>query len=288
MASTNRTIVVTGATGLQGGAVARCLLRDGWQVRALTRNASSDKAKSLAALGAEVRQGDMEHAETLAPIFEGAHGVYSVQNNWGIGTEREIQQGKNVADAAKRAGVQHVVYGSAGVGRRDTGVPSWNSKIAVEDYMNSLNLPLTVLIPMAFMELMTDPKYYPQASTWHLMPKLMGASRKVGWLSAGDLGEIAAKAFADPDQYIGKRLSLVSDAKSNDEARAQYTEVLGKKPPRFPMPVWLFKRFVGDDLLIMWRWLHDNDLDFDTSQTKATHPEALTVRDWLIKQRAKS
>ena len=283
----NQTIVVMGATGLQGGAVTRHLLSAGWQVRAVSRNPQSEKAKALSTLGAEVVQGDMDKPDSLAPIFEGAYGLFNVQNPMISGMEGEIRQGKNVADAAKQAGIQHIVYGSAGVGQRETGVPSWESKLVIEDYMRSLDLPLTVLRPMAFMELMSEKKFFPQVSTWQVMPRLMGGSTKVGWLSADDLGFIAAKAFAEPDEFIGKTLQLTSDAQSIDESRALYREVLGKNPPRYPMPVWMFERFgfVGKDLSTMWRWLRTGPLDTNTGPTLALHPNALNVRAWLEKQK---
>jgi uncharacterized protein YbjT (DUF2867 family) len=175
-------IVVTGATGLQGSAVSRQLLAQGWQVRGLTRNARSKKTAALAASGAQVVQGDMADPTTLGPAFAGAYGVYSVQNTMVSGVLGEIQQGKNVANAARQANVQHVVYGyvvygSAGTGACNTGVPSWDSKIVIEDHVKSLGLPLTILRPMAFMELMTDAKFFPHMSTWQVMLALMGRGR---------------------------------------------------------------------------------------------------------------
>ena len=98
--------------------------------------------------------------------------------------------------AVKKVGVQHLVY-AAGVGVVGTGVGSWESKLAVEAHMKALGLPWTVLRPMAFMELMTDKTFYPAVSTWHLMPKLMGADRPVPWLCLDDFGAIAARAFAE-------------------------------------------------------------------------------------------
>ena len=282
-----RTIVVTGATGLQGSAVTRHLLSGGWHVRALTRNPKSAKAQALSALGAEVVQGDMAEPDSLMPIFAGAYGVFSVQNPVISGTEGEISQGKNVADVARQAGVQHLVYGSAGIGVKGTGIPSWESKVVIEEHMKSLGLPLTILRPMAFMELMTEKKFFPPVSAWHLMPALMGSSTKVVWLCTDDLGFIAAKAFAEPGHFIGKKLQLASDVKSIDECRTIYREVMDKNPPRFPMPVWMFERFgfVGKDLSIMWRWLRTGPLDLDTTTTLALHPGALSVRAWLEKQR---
>ena len=287
-ASGPRTIVVTGATGLQGGAVARRLLQDGWQVRGLTRNAAGKRAQALAALGVEVVQGDMAEAESLRPAFEGAYGVYNVQNPFIGGPEAEVRQGKNVADVAKDAGVQHLVYGSAGTGRKGTGVPSWETKLKIEDHMRALDLPLTILRPTAFMELMTHKKFFPPVAAWQVMPKLMGPSRCLPWLCTDDLGVIAARAFADPRSFVGRDLTLASDVRSLDECRSMYLEVMGRNPLRLPMPVWLFGRFgfVGKDLTAMWRWLKTGHVDLDTSPTRAIHPDALTVGNWLSTQKA--
>jgi uncharacterized protein YbjT (DUF2867 family) len=287
-ASGPRTIVVTGATGLQGGAVARRLLENGWQVRGLTRNAASKRARTLRALGADVVQGDMAEAASLRRAFEGAYGIYSVQNPFIGGPEQEIRQGKNVAEVAKDVGVEHLVYGSAGTGRKGTGVPSWETKLQIEDYTKALELPLTILRPTAFMELMTHKKFFPPVAAWQVMPKLMGSSRPLPWLCTEDLGVIGARAFAAPHSFVGKDLTLASDVQSLDECRSIYREVIGTNPRRFPMPVWLFKRFgfVGKDLTTMWRWLRTGHVDLDTSPTRAIHPEALTVGGWLSKQKA--
>jgi hypothetical protein len=109
-----------------------------------------------------------------------------------------VAQGRNVADAAAEAGVCHVVYGSAGPGMPETGVASWDAKLEVAECMRGRGLPLTVLRPMALMELMTDKDLYPPVAAWYLMPRLVGGDRPLPWLSAVDLGAIAARAFADP------------------------------------------------------------------------------------------
>ena len=284
----SQTIVVLGATGLQGGAVTRHLLSDGWRVRAVTRNPKSEKARALSALGTQVVQADMAERASLVPVFEGAYGVFNVQNPIISGVEGEIRQGKNVADVANQVGIRHLVYGSAGTGARGTGIPSWESKLVIEDYMKSLGLPLTILRPMAFMELMTAKKFFPAVSTWHVMPALMGSATKVVWLSVEDLGAIVAKAFAEPEHFIGKELNLTSDVQSIDESRAIYRERFGKNPSRFPMPVLMFERFgfIGKDLSIMWRWLRTNPIDTDTSSTLAIRPNALSVRTWLENQKS--
>ena len=287
-AAGGRIIVVTGATGLQGGAVTRHLLKDGWHVRALTRNAASKQARSLAASGAEVVQGDMGEAVSLRPVFAGAYGVYSVQNPFISGPEAEVRQGKTVADIAKESDVQHLVYGSAGIGKKGTTIPSWETKLLIEDHMKALSLPLTILRPMAFMELMTEKKFFPAVGTWRVMPRLMGDSRRLPWICVDDLGAIAAQAFAAPQRFVGKDLTLASDVQSLSECRALYREVMGRSPPQFPMPIWLFQRFgfVGRDLTTMWRWLRTGDIDLDTAPTRAIHPASLTVRAWLSRQKA--
>lgn len=286
----NRVIVVTGATGLQGSAVTKRLLSDKWPVRALTRNPQSSKAQALAALGAELVQGDMADPGSLLPAFEGAYGVFSVQNPVTSGVEGEIRQGTHVADVASEVGVKHLIYSSAGTGARGTGVPSWESKLVVEAHLKSLGLPLTIFRPMAFMELMTEKKFFPAVSTWHVMPKLMGSSRKVAWLSTDDYGFIVAKAFAEPERFIGREIQLTSDVQSIDECRKIYKDVMGRNPPRFPMPVWIFERFgfIGKDLGIMWRWLQESTIDLDTLPTLTIHPEALHVQAWLEQQKNKA
>jgi uncharacterized protein YbjT (DUF2867 family) len=281
---TTRIIVVTGATGRQGGAVTRSLLERGWRVRALTRDPQSQKARRLSTLGAEVVQGNMQDRRSLEPVFEGAYGAYSVQNSMLNGWEAEVVQGKLVAEVAKAAKLQHLVYGSTGTGQ-PTGIGLWDSKLQIEEHMKMLGIPLTILRPRAFMELMRDKAYYPSVSTWHLMPKLMGETRPLGWISTDDLGVIAANVFASPEQFIGQDISLASDVKSVEACRAIYREVMGKKPSRFPMPKWMFQRFVGTDLTTMWQWLRNGAIDFDTQPTLSLHPDALGVEAWLRTQK---
>jgi uncharacterized protein YbjT (DUF2867 family) len=278
-----KTVVVCGATGRQGGAVSRHLLARGWPVRALTRDPSSSKAKALSDAGAEVVKADMADRSSLDHAFAGAYGVFNVQNPMISGFEGEVRQGTTVADAAKAARVEHVVYGAAGIGSR-TGVPSWDSKVAIEEYMKRVELPLTVLRPNAFMELMTDKAYYPPVAIWHVMVKLMGGGRNVPWLAVDDVGAIAARVFSEPGRFIGSEIPLASEVSSLDETRQVWTEVFGNAPSRFPMPVWLFQRiagYAGKDLPVMWRWLRTHEIPEDTGPTREILPTALQLRDWM-------
>jgi uncharacterized protein YbjT (DUF2867 family) len=278
-----RIIVVCGATGRQGGAVARHLVAAGWSVRGLTRDPDTAKAATLAQRGAYLIKADMADRASLDRAFAGAYGVYNVQNPMISGFDAEVEQGRTVAEAAKAAGVEHVVYGAAGIGRK-TGIPSWDSKVEIEQHMNELGLPLTVLRPNAFMELMTDKAYYPNVAIWHVMVKLMGGDRNVPWLAVDDLGAIAARVFAEPGNFVGRAIPLASELRSLDETRQIWSEVYGKPPSKFPMPVFIFQRiagFAGKDLPTMWRWLRTNEIPEDTEPTRDIHPDALTLRQWM-------
>lgn len=285
MVSADHVIAVCGATGRQGGAVARSLLGTGWNVRALTRRPDSGEAQALSGLGAEVLKADMEDPESLRRAFAGAFGVFSVQNGLVSGFDREVVQGRNVAETAKQAGVAHLVYGAAGTGERGTGIPSWEAKLDIEDHMAQLGLPFTSLRPQAFMELMTDKSYYPAVGTWRIWPRLTGQHKGIAWLAVEDVGVVATAVFADPESYVGKSLVLVADVKSLAECRELYREVTGKHPATFPLPVWLFDRFTRGDITAIWRWVKTGNFETDTAPTRAIHPDALTVREWMVRQR---
>jgi uncharacterized protein YbjT (DUF2867 family) len=277
-----KTIVVVGATGRQGGQVVRHLLNQGWRVRGLTRKPEGKKAAALKAMGVNIVRADLHDQASLEAAFENAYGLYDIQIPESGKIQVEVDQGRNAAGAAKKTGIRHIVYGSAGLGGNvKTGIEQWDAKEDITQIMNGLGLPLTRLRPMAFMELMIDPSYYPNSSTWYVWPKLSGINRPIGWISVQDVGAIAAKAFANPDEYVGKDLPLAADVKSLFECREIHKEVTGKYPSRFPMPVFLFEKIVGKDLANMWRWLRTNHVDLDTGPTQEVHPEALTVREWL-------
>jgi uncharacterized protein YbjT (DUF2867 family) len=273
-------IVVIGATGRQGREVVRQLVGHGWRVKGVTRKPESKKASAVRALGAELVPADLDNITTLESALQGAYGLYTMQPPILGRPENEIQQGKNVALAAQKMKVRHVVYGSAGPENIKTGIEQWDTKLEVTQVMMSLDLPLTTLRPLAFMELMTDPSYYPNV-IWYIWPKLTGGDRKIPWISVQDVGVIAAKAFANPAEFLGKDLVLSADVQSLDEYRAIYKEVKGKYPSRFPMPMFLFEKFVGKDIPRMWRWLRTNPVNLDTSQTRQIHPEVMSVRTWL-------
>jgi uncharacterized protein YbjT (DUF2867 family) len=281
MAGNDRVVVVTGVTGRQGGAVARHLLAGGWRVRGVTRSPASQAAQEVAGLGVELARADMADRNGMMAVCEGARGVFSVQNPMVSGEQEELAQGRTVVDAAADAGVAHFVYGSAGPGTPGTGVAAWDTKLEIAEYARTCGLPLTVLRPMAFMELMTDKDLYPAVAAWGLMPRLVGVDRPIPWLAADDVGAIAARAFADPRSYVGTDLALAADWRTLSECQGIWRLVTGRNPRRFPMPVWLFQRFVGPDLVRMWRWLATHQVDVDPNETLKHHSAASTVEQFL-------
>lgn len=233
-------------------------------------------------------QADLNDSASLDAAFQNAYGVYDMQTDVPGKIEIEIRQGTNVAAAAHKAGIQHLVYGSAGPTTSKTGIEQWDAKIEITQAMKALGLPLTTLRPMAFMELMTDSSYYPQSSTWYTMPKLAGWDTKIPWISVQDVGAIAAKVFAQPAAYVGQDLRLGADAQSLAECRNTYAEIFGRPHSTFPMPMFFFEKFVGKDIPNMWRWLRTNPVNLDSGPTRQIHPEAMTVRTWLQNERQAS
>src|SRR5499433_922168 len=199
MTPSDETVLVTGATGRQGGAVISHMLPKGWKLRALTRNPDRHEAQSLAQRGVEVIKGDLEDPLSITRAAAGVYGIYSVQDFWAVGAKREVQQGKNLADAAKKANVKHFVYSSVGGAERNTGIPHWESKWEIEKYIRGLGLPATVFRPAAFMETY----YIDQVEIGILKGKLLDpirADKPYQTIASEDIGTFAALAFERPGE----------------------------------------------------------------------------------------
>lgn len=224
----NKIIAVTGATGLQGGAVARKLLADGWQVRALTRDLNKPAAQELKRLGAEILPGDMDSRADLDAAFKGAHGVFSVQNFWlpNVGFDGEIRQGKLAADVAKAAGIQHLVYSSVGAAHRGMGQKHFESKWIIEQYIHALDIPHTILRPVAFMENYNWSRAYILNGTFtgnNLRP-----DKKHQLVAVEDVAAFAALAFANPKVYLGRTIELAGDELTEPEIAGMFGKVIGR------------------------------------------------------------
>jgi uncharacterized protein YbjT (DUF2867 family) len=224
----DKIIAVTGATGLQGGKVARRLLSQGWKVRALTRDIDKPAAKELAAAGAEVVPGNMDKHAELDAAFKGAYGVFSVQNFWlpTVGYNSEIVQGKTVADAARAAGVKHLVFSSVGSAHRGMGQKHFESKWIIEQYIQTLGLPYTILRPVAFME------NFNWARPYILNGVFQGRGRRPGkasqYVATDDIGVFAEMAFAKPEQFLGKTIELAGDELTEQQIADVFSKVIGR------------------------------------------------------------
>jgi len=278
----SKMIAVTGATGQQGGAVARKLLSDGWKVRALTRDVNKPAAQELASLGAEVVMGDMDQRTELDTAFQGAYGVFSVQNFWlpNVGFEGEIRQGKNVADAAKEAGVQHFVYSSVGAAQRGMGQKHFESKWMIEQYVHSLELPYTILRPAVFFE----------NFNWERASILNGTFNAIGlrpekerqFIAVEDIAVFVALAFANPERYLGKTIELAGDELTEAQLAETFAKVIGR-------PVKLAKPTEGqglrsdEEMTAMFNFFNGEAYDADISALRKLYPGLLTLEQYLRK-----
>ena len=282
MTSTDNVVLVTGATGRQGGAVVRHMLPKGWKLRALTRNVDSYPAKELARVGVEVLQGDLEDPASLDRASRGVYGVYSVQDFWSVGARREVMQGKNLADAAKKAGVQHFVYSSVGGAERNTGIPHWESKWQIEKHIRQLNLPTTVFRPAAFMEMY----YVLQVEVGILKGKFtdpLRGDKPHQTIATDDIGAFVALAFDRPSEFVGRQLEIAGSALTNPEAAQVFSRVLGR-PVRFKkLPMLLVRLFLGREFYQMFRWFNEAGFKADIPGLRRQYPEVRlqTLEEWL-------
>jgi uncharacterized protein YbjT (DUF2867 family) len=282
MSDTDRKVLVTGATGRQGGAVVRHMLPKGWKLRALTRDPASHSAQDLARKGVEVVEGDLEDAASVARAAAGVYGIYSVQDFWAVGAKREVQQGKNVADAAKKVGVKHFVYSSVGGAERNTGIPHWESKWEIEKHIRSLGLPATVLRPVTFME----GYYIDQVEIGILKGKLADAIRgdkPYQTIATDDIGAFAALAFERPTEFIGKELEIAGSELTYLEAAKVFSRVLGKPVKFQKLPLPLVRLILGKEFYVMFRWFNEAGYKADIPGLRRAYPEIHfhTLEEWL-------
>lgn len=219
----NKTILVVGATGQQGGAAARHLLADGWKLRALAYHPDSPAAQALAAQGVELVPGDLLDRPSLDRAVEGVYGVYSMQSPASAGADGEIAEGMNMAEAAAAAGVQHFVYSSVEGAQAEDG-PSWvQPKHRIETHIAELRLPATIWRPVSFME------NYLRHESEIQNGKLSGPA----WpesdqylIAVNDIGRFVALAFSDPERFIGTAMAIAGDKLTVAEVAATFARAL--------------------------------------------------------------
>jgi len=274
----DKTVLVTGATGNQGGATARHLLADGWRVRALVRDETAPSAVALAAAGAELVCGDLDDRASIGAAARGAYGIYSVQS----ANENEITQGKNVADAAKAANVQHLVYSSVG------GVESQNrfyvehgwgpiDKWQIEERIRDLDVPATILRPAGFMEDFTSPARFFQNGSlnvpWHddLVMQL---------IAIDDIGAFAAMTFGEPHAYLGKAMEITGDRLTAPQIADALSEAAGRHVPHSQIPLEALWEH-NPEVAKVFTWANETYYDTDLTPLQAAHATLMDFGTWL-------
>jgi uncharacterized protein YbjT (DUF2867 family) len=273
-----RLILVSGATGQQGGAVVRNLLERGFGVRALTRDPAKPAGKELAGLGAEVVSGDLEDRASIERVLEDVHGVFSVQQFFEAGYEGEVRQGVQLADAAKAAGVDHYVYSSVGSAHRETGIPHFESKWEVEEHVRASGVPYTVLRPVYFMqnwEMMREP------ILGGTLPQPLDPGKPFQMIDADDIGVFAATAFENPDGWIGREVDLAGDELTMPEIAATFSRVIGRQVDYFQVPWEGFEEQMGEEFTVMYRWFNDYGYEADVAGLRKEHPGLVSLERYL-------
>lgn len=245
-----RVILISGATGQQGGATARALVGKGFTIRALTRKPDGDAAKALAAGGAQIVKGDLDDPASLKAALAGAWGAYGVQNTWEAGVEGEEQQGKRFATIAREAGVQHFVYASVGSAHRKTGIPHFDNKSRVEDTVRSLGFPSTVIIrPVFFMENLASP-WFLHGDTMHAA---LAPTTKVQMIAVQDIGQYGALAFTNAAALNGREIDIAGDLATMPEAAAALSAGFGRAIQFVQIPIAEVRKN-SEDFALMLEW----------------------------------
>ncbi len=280
---TSKIILVTGATGQQGGAVARALLAKGQKIRVMTRN--PDKASALVKAGAEVVKGDLTNPGDLQAALRGVHGVFAMSTPFEAGMDAEVRQGIEMADAAKRAGVAHYVYTSVGSAHRHTGIPHFESKWKVEQHIKKIGLPATILRPVWFMENFTT---FAKPSAEGVLSLPMKSGRKLAMVALKDIGEFGAAAFVRPKDFLGQAIDLAGDDLTMAEVAALLSRTMGR-PIRFQeFPLEQAEAAMGHDFAVMFKWFDDVGYAIDVPGLKqqfglplTTFAEWARTVDWV-------
>lgn len=302
-----KTIAVVGATGAQGGGLVRAILADpdgGFAARALTRNPASDSAKALADAGAEVVQADLDDLESLKAALDGAHGAYFVTNFWEhFSPEKEQQQARNLAEAAKAAGVHHVVWSTLEDTRKwipldddrmptlggKYKVPHFDAKGEADAYFAEAGVPTTYLVTSFYWDNLihfgSGPQRGEDGSLIFVLP--MG-DKKLAGIAVEDIGRTAYGIFKEGDALIGETVAIAGEHLTGAEMASAISEAIGQ-PVTHVSPPWDVYRsfdFPGaDDLGNMFQFKHDFNEVFltarDLDRTRALNPELMTFRAWL-------
>ena len=275
----DRIVLVTGATGRQGGAVARSLVGKGFKLRGMTRKPEGEPAKALKVLGIEVVRADLDDADSVAKALDGAWGVFAVQNTWEAGVEREEQQGKRLAELARSKGVQHFVYSSVASAHRKTGIPHFDNKWRVEEVVRRLKFPShAILRPVFFMENLFTPSF--------LMGDRLVAALKpttpLQMVAVDDIGRVGARLFTDSEKAKGREIDLGGDSATMVQAAQALSRGLSK-PIRFVEIPIAEVRKNSEDVARMLEWFERVGYNADIPALEREFGKLTKLEEWAAR-----
>src|SRR5712671_229557 len=244
------TVVVTGSTGKQGGAVARGLLERGHKVRAVTRDPNSSQAKSLANAGATLVAASLEDTVAITKALQGATSLFAMTTPFGGGVDAETRQGVAAADAAKAAGV-HLVFNSVGSANRQTGVPHFDSKYEVEKHIARTGVRATILAPVYFMENLYFGK---ERLAKGIYAAALPPTRTLAQVAVADIGAVAVRVLEDAGRFTGKRFDLAGDELTGNDVVAILSRVTGRPFAYYQVPLDVIRQRMGGDGARMYEW----------------------------------
>lgn len=271
--ASRRKILVSGATGRQGGAVARRLLESGERVRVMTR--TPDKARDLGRMGAEVVRGDFDHYLTLEQAVRGVAGVFLMSTPYERGAGAEVEQGMAMVHACLEEGVTHLVYSSVCCANRGTGVPHFESKHEIEENVRDSGLNCTILRPVSFMENFVSPGMRAELEEGRLSLPLDPATC-LQMLCVNDIAEFCLEAFRRPREFAGAEIDLAGDQRSVEDAVLEISCTMNRPIRYRRMPDEEAEERFGYDVASMYGWLNEDGYDVDIEALRRRYGIRLT------------
>lgn len=292
--TSKRTVLVTGATGQQGGAVARALLSKGHHVKALTRRPDSDAARQLASTGADVVAGDLSEAASVIDAAKGVDTMFLMGNSYEAGLEEETRQGIIAADAAKAAGIGHLIYSSVADADKKTGIPHFESKYLVERHIAGLGIPYTISAPVAFMENAVAP-WSAGALSQGIQAFALPAKRPLQLVALADIGAFVAVLAERRESVFGKRFDFAGDELSGEEQARILSQAIARPVAYQEIPI-AVARQQSEDAAAMFEWFDRVGYDVDIAALHKDFPEVrwhsfvdwAKAFDWNVLERAPS
>jgi uncharacterized protein YbjT (DUF2867 family) len=276
----SRTVLITGVTGQQGGAVVRALRDSGFRLRGLTRKPDSEPALALVREGIDIVTGDLDDESTIRRALAGVWGVFGVQNTWEAGVEREEAQGKRLATLARHAGVEHYVYSSVGSADKRTGVPHFDNKWRIEETVRDLNFASHVILrPVFFMENLLAFALRDDTLTLALRP-----DRKLQMIAVADIGWFGARAFTD-GALAGREIDIAGDELTMTEAAQILTTALGRKIGFAQAPIEHVRQH-SEDTALMFEWFERVGYSADISSLQREFGDVRTTLSEWARRRA--